>query len=197
MTSREEAEPDLSKGSPKIETANKARATTISKKLRKDTNNAYIFKVLHAADLTEDDKSSVWRMFESNMRAMYTNSSFGWNPPEKREELFNPHSRFILVYPKDHSAFVAFTAFRFEHEAEEDILYCYDLHVSETARRQGLGRALMGHLESIGSSFGLERIMLTVFKVNQAALKLYEDLGFELDEDSPGDEDYKIMTKML
>lgn len=31
---------------------------------------SYIFKVLHAADLTEDDKSSVWRMFESNMRAM-------------------------------------------------------------------------------------------------------------------------------
>ncbi|KAJ6519899.1 hypothetical protein C8R45DRAFT_40010 [Mycena sanguinolenta] len=101
------------------------------------------------------------------MRAMYKGSSFGWNPSEKQKELFNSLSRFILVYPNGSDSLVAFTAFRFEFEDEDEdsnILYCYDIQVSKTSQRHGLGRTLMNHLVKIGADFRMDKIMLTVFK---------------------------------
>jgi len=95
---------------------------------------------------------------------------------------------------------VAFAAFRFEFENGHNILYCYDLQVSEASRRHGLGRALMNHLATIGADFGLDNIMLTVFKANTRALKFYNGLGFEMDQNSPDDddeEDYKLLFKSV
>jgi len=56
----------------------------------------------------------------------YTNSSFGWDPDSKRQELFHTLARFILVYG-DEEVLSAFCAFRFEVEDEEDVLYLYVL----------------------------------------------------------------------
>lgn len=44
------------------------------------------------------------------------------------------------------------------------IFSSYDLQVSKTSQRHGLGRALMNHLAKIGADFGMDKIMLTVFK---------------------------------
>jgi hypothetical protein len=80
--------------------------------------------VLFAETLDEATRNSIFGMFEKNMRTMYTASSFGWNPPHKKGELFDPLSRFILVYPKnDKHSLVAFTAFRFEFEEDQNMLY--------------------------------------------------------------------------
>jgi len=190
---------DLSTGSPEVERANKASASKISKSLV--PHSTHNFKVLLADGLNESTRGSIWSMFEANMRTMYTGSSFGWDPPKKEEELFNRLSRFILVYPtNDKDSLVAFTAFRFEFEEDEIILYCYDLQVSKTSQRHGLGRALMNHLAKIGADFKMDKIMLTVFKANTRALKFYKDFGFEFDITSPDDEDeedYKLLCKSL
>lgn len=54
----------------------------------------------------------------------YSRSSFGWDPPEKRKELFDPLSRFILVHLKgDEDGLIAFVMFRFEYEERESVLY--------------------------------------------------------------------------
>ncbi|KAF7347773.1 N-acetyltransferase domain-containing protein [Mycena venus] len=195
-------EKDLSIGSKEVESANKASASKISKSLV--PHSTHIFKVQLAGSLNEATRDSIWSMFEANMRTMYKGSSFGWDPPKKQEELFNRHSRFILVYPtNDTESLVAFTAFRFEFEDEDDdsnILYCYDLQVSKTSQRHGLGRALMNHLAKIGADFGMDKIMLTVFKANKRALRFYNDFGFEMDLASPDDEDeedYKLLSKSL
>ncbi|KAJ7925856.1 acyl-CoA N-acyltransferase [Mycena leptocephala] len=188
---------DLSTGSEEIERANKASASRIFKSLVSDPIHA--FKVLHAESLDESTRGAIWSMFEANMRTMYTGSSFGWDPPHKQGELFHHLSRFILVYPASgNQSLVAFTAFRFEFEDDQNILYCYDLQVSKTSQRHGLGRALMNHLAKIGADFGMDKIMLTVFKANKRALKFYKKFGFELDPDSPDDddeEDYKLLFK--
>ncbi|KAJ6575192.1 acyl-CoA N-acyltransferase [Mycena capillaripes] len=188
---------DLSIGSEEIERANKASASQISKSLVPDPT--FIFKVQLAESLDESTRSLIWSMFETNMRAMYTTSSFGWDPPHKKGELFNRLSRFILVYPTTGTrSLVAFTAFRFEFEDDKNILYCYDLQVAKQSQRSGLGRALMNHLAKIGADFGLDKIILTVFKVNKRALKFYKSFGFEMDPDSPNDddeEDYKLLFK--
>ncbi|KAJ7837538.1 acyl-CoA N-acyltransferase [Mycena olivaceomarginata] len=192
-------EEDLSTGSKEVERANKASPSKISKSLA--LHSTHTFKVLFAESLNESTRASIWSMFEANMRTMYSGSSFGWDPPKKREELFNRLSRFLLVYPTDEKdSLVAFTAFRFEYEEEENILYCYDLQVSESSQRHGLGRTLMNHLSKIGADFGMDKIMLTVFKGNARALEFYSKFGFETDVTSPDDEDeedYKLLCKYL
>ncbi|KAJ6503477.1 acyl-CoA N-acyltransferase [Mycena vitilis] len=188
---------DLSTGSKTIEKANKAPASQLAKSVA--SNSTHTVKVLLAEGLDECTRGSVWSMFETNMRTMYTASSFGWDPPHKKEELFNRLSRFILVYPTSGTqSLVAFTAFRFEFEDDQNILYCYDIQVSKTSQRNGLGQALMNQLVQIGADFGLDKIMLTVFKGNKPALKFYKSFGFVMDADSPEDgdpEDYRILCK--
>ncbi|KAJ7110143.1 acyl-CoA N-acyltransferase [Mycena epipterygia] len=190
---------DISTGSKQVRAANEASASQISKSLVPIADSAYTFQALLAESLDGPARSSIWSMFETNMRTMYTSSSFGWDPPHKKGELFDPLSRFILVYPKSGKhTLVAFTAFRFEFEEGQNIVYCYDLQVSKTAQRHGLGRTLMNHLAKIGADFRLDKIMLTVFKANTRALKFYDDFGFEMDPDSPeedDEEDYKILCK--
>ncbi|KAJ7169952.1 acyl-CoA N-acyltransferase [Mycena filopes] len=194
-----DSEEDLSFGSTEIEKANKATASQISTSLVVASDSIHTFKVVLAESIDESARRSTWSMFETNMRTMYTSSSFGWDPPHKRGELFHRLSRFILVYPTTGvQTLVAFTAFRFEFEDDENILYCYDLQVSQSSQRHGLGRALMTHLAKIGKDFKLDKILLTVFKANTRALKFYKNFGFKIDETSPeeGDEeDYEILSK--
>ncbi|KAJ7181733.1 acyl-CoA N-acyltransferase [Mycena crocata] len=191
-------EDDVFSGSKQVKKANEASASQISKCLVA-ADPIHTFEVLLAESLDEPARNSIWSMFEANMRTMYSASSFGWDPPHKKGELFDPLSRFILVYPQTgQRSLVAFTAFRFEFEEGQNILYCYDLQVSKASQRHGLGRALMNRLSKIGADFRLDKIMLTVFKANPKALTFYANLGFEVDPDSPDDddeEDYKILCK--
>lgn len=56
----------------------------------------------------------------------YMRSSFGWDPPSKHKELFDPNSRFMLARTDSAEscpALVGFVMFRFEHEDEENIVY--------------------------------------------------------------------------
>jgi hypothetical protein len=62
----------------------------------------------------------------------YVNSSFGWNPSSKRNELFGEDSRYLLVRPFDSSrnvttAPVAYAMFQFERENKENVVYWYVL----------------------------------------------------------------------
>ncbi|KAK7064165.1 N-acetyltransferase domain-containing protein [Favolaschia claudopus] len=195
-------EKDLSVGSKEVEKANKASCLKISRSLA--PHPTHVFKIVLAESLTRSTRDSIWSMFEANMRTLYTASSFGWEPPKKQEELFHRYSRFILVYPKDDEGTLAsFAAFRFEFEDEDDdsnILYCYDLQVSKTRQRTGLGRALVENLASIAREFKMDKIMLTVFKANKQALDFYDNVGFKMDPASPDDkddEDYKLLSKYL
>ena len=53
------------------------------------------------------------------------------------------------------------------------------LYVSSEHRRQGIGSALMQHAEAWARAKGDRQIGLQVFRSNQAALTLYEKLGFQ------------------
>ena len=64
------------------------------------------------------------------MRPRVEPSSFGWDPSEKKKELFNANARYILILHQDATddtekgpQIVAFSHFRFEHEFDEDIIY--------------------------------------------------------------------------
>jgi ribosomal protein S18 acetylase RimI-like enzyme len=56
----------------------------------------------------------------------------------------------------------------------------WGLYVSPEARRQGVGRALLGEILRRARAEGLEQILLTVMAHNQGAIALYRSFGFQI-----------------
>ena len=54
----------------------------------------------------------------------------------------------------------------------------YQLHVSETMRRRGIGSALMDRAERLAHNDGASRILLCVMPDNDAARHMYEGRGY-------------------
>jgi len=137
-------------------------------------------EVLHSHGLKKAQRDHIWSIYEDNMYDLSKNSSFGWDPAKKRKEIFHSLSRFILVYDEE-DMLVAFVMFRFEHEYDEDILYCYEIQVAASARGKGLGKGLLGDLEKICKEYNMEKVTLTVLKSNSKARSFYGSLGFVAD----------------
>ncbi|KAL4954748.1 acyl-CoA N-acyltransferase [Aspergillus filifer] len=103
--------------------------------------------------------------------------------------------------------FAGFLEFMVTYEDGYEVLYCYEIHLTPESQGQGLGGELMQRFERIGKAIGLEKTMLTVFKANKCAIKFYERIGYEEDENSPRprklrtgtvkEADYLIMSKNL
>ncbi|SJL05713.1 uncharacterized protein ARMOST_09049 [Armillaria ostoyae] len=206
----------LADGSKHVRDANKASAAELSKAL---SISDPTFEVLTSSELSKQLREDIFAMLETNMRDLYAQSSFGWDPTDKRKEMFDSLSRFVVARRPDTQALSGYTIFRFEHEHDSDmlywsafklhhleiqsvyhVLYSYELQVSNASRRSGLGRKLMDLLGSIGESWRMRKIMLTVFEANDVALAFYFALGFVVDETSPDtddDADYKLLSMQL
>ncbi|KAF9499717.1 acyl-CoA N-acyltransferase [Pleurotus eryngii] len=196
-------------GSTLVKAANKATAKALSKLVPSEIDtkgNKYTLEVKYASGLLKDEKDTCWEFLTTNMQALQVNyeasPTMGWHPDKKKRELFHRLSRFILAYDND-SALVAYTMFRFEFEEDENLVYCYELQVSPDIKRQGLGRVLMEQVKAIGEKYGMDKIMLTVFKANSEAVQFYERNGFVTDPACPshdgGDEslEYRILSLEL
>ncbi|GLB36215.1 putative acetyltransferase (GNAT) family protein [Lyophyllum shimeji] len=187
--------------SPSVRSAIKASSNQLQQLLAGSGATAtHPLRLLLSEELRETDKNAIWNLFEDNMRGLYTTTSFGWDPRRKREQLFDPLSRYILTDVDDRLA--AFTMFRFESEDSEDNVYCYELQVHRDHQRAGLGKQHMRALEVIGDAWQMRKVVLTVFKENTSALKFYRGFGFSTDESSPNylaesSVDYDILSKRL
>jgi ribosomal protein S18 acetylase RimI-like enzyme len=138
----------------------------------------------------------------------YDASSTGWSRPKKRKEMQLPDMKYLLVRADEPSARIeGFLSFMVTYEDGKEVVYCYEIHLSPTARGRGLGKLLMGRMEEIGRAVGLEKAMLTVFRSNTIARRFYEKLGYETDEYSPQprrlrngtikEADYLILSRTL
>lgn len=157
-------------------------------------------------------------LFESLMRTMYENSSWGWNAEEKLGEFKHSRTRILIVTQSDNSdppttvvsdslpdeeneTIVGFMNFRFETGAnkEECALYVYELHVDVEHQRQGLGEELMRMAKVLAHEFKMDKIMLTVFRFNEPASKFYNKLKFAEDKSSPAknEADYMILSSKI
>ncbi|KAI0652230.1 acyl-CoA N-acyltransferase [Trametes meyenii] len=151
-------------------------------------DKTYSTIILHASSLSSGDKDNIWRLWEANMRALVEPSSFGWNPEEKKEELFQHNARFILVFQNDRekaSSPIAFCMFAFERDLGNDQMYCYEVQVSQAFRGSGLGRFFVERLVAIGRHWRMSKIVLTVLKSNTGARHFYDAIGFDVDPSSP------------
>jgi len=159
----------------------------------------------------EDLIDSCFKLFERNMRGMYEESSWGFDRDAKMDELRHPNARFLTAFGEEGVAgggrpLLGFSHFRFERDNEDDtfdpILYVYEIHVSDAARRSGLGKRLMTIMELIAVRYKLRRVVLTVFKSNISAMQFYlNKMKYGVDHSSPskyGEEtDYEILSKVV
>ncbi|KAI9496243.1 hypothetical protein BDB00DRAFT_758716 [Zychaea mexicana] len=105
-----------------------------------------------------------------------------------------PEMRYLVARAASNpSELKGFLSFQMLHEEtmDDDVMaqaaYCFEVQLVFSARGRGLGEFLMRLLERIGSYWHMDKVMLTVFKANKGAFRLYtEKLGFTLDEISPG-----------
>ncbi|PWN27274.1 acyl-CoA N-acyltransferase, partial [Jaminaea rosea] len=165
-------------------------------------------------------------LFESNMRSSYEANANargrdgnhagpgGWDPEEKKEELFDDEARFLLLYPakcqgetEEKTAaqreLLGFATFRFTVEplhpsdplnmhvvkrwGKIEVLYLYELQLSPALRGCGIGSALMDLLVCLARATHMRKLCLTVFKDNVGAKRFYERQGWSRDRISPGE----------
>jgi len=81
------------------------------------------------------------------------------------------------------------------------ILYVYEIQIHPKLQRNGIGKRLMNMMEIMAMKLKLRKVMLTVFKENQNAMKFYKQkMKYEVDETSPTaeeEEDYEILSKAV
>lgn len=177
------------------------------------------YSFLHSRDLNDQILNKMMNLFEPLMRDMYEKSSWGWKKEVKLSEWRHPRTRVVLVTQKDicdldknivangidqldeENELVGFICFRFESGADKNecALYVYELHIREEFQRQGLGEELMRMVRQIAIEFKMDKIMLTVFRTNEKALKFYNKLNFVTDESSPSkkEADYMILSSRI
>ena len=54
---------------------------------KNDLSSSIKFK--HAGELSDEEKTAIWGLFEANMKDVYQADNQKWNPKEKRRELFD------------------------------------------------------------------------------------------------------------
>ena len=92
----------------------------------------------------------------------------------------DPHNAFLLATPDEDSPPTGVAQVRFRYGvwwAAEDCLL-EDLYVRGVARGHGVGRALVEGVVDLAAERGCRRIELDTNEANDAAVALYESLGF-------------------
>lgn len=163
----------------------------------------YRIQCIKATDVSTKQRVTVMDILRDNMRVMYEECGWGWKEVEKRKEVFDKRSRFILLLDPESEEVVAYVIFRFEWDDEDEpeypVLYCYELQVAKSVQKVGAGLNLMRMLQRVASHYGMRKTSLTVFKTNDAAMQFYKKAGFIVDSNSPSnfgcpDECYEILS---
>lgn len=184
-------------------------------------------KHVTAGELSKDDKDWIMKTLSRNMKPFYEDE---WPKAEaeKRKDMMDDDSRYVLVHLREASGTdeqestevtndtfptcspavvpIAFVQYRFVIEDDQEVLYVYELQLTEAARRKGLGKFLMQFIELVARKSGMKGVMLTVQRLNKGALNFYESMRYQIDQMSPSqcddslsppvDHTYEILSKM-
>ncbi|WVQ83014.1 hypothetical protein IAT38_005152 [Cryptococcus sp. DSM 104549] len=175
------------------------------------SGDPYTTVLVPSAGLSAKSQDVLFRIMDRNMRAIQSKSSFPYTESDKREEMFDPTSRFILLLPgdrvdafkaledaaesvelkdDDEQGLLGFAEFRFDTEetmegSDVEVVYCYEVQLQPQTRGAGLGKVLMDLIDEIGKRRGMAKTMLTCLKSNTSALRFYEKSGYTPDEIDP------------
>ena len=126
-----------------------------------------------------------YQLVELTSAEDYRKSEKGWAPGRKRKEMQLPDLKYLVLRKDQDLCVQGFISFMVTYEDGREVLYVYEIHLIPQLQGKGLGRKLMEVAEQIGKSIGLEKVMLTVFRSNTAAVGMYAKMGYLVDEYSP------------
>jgi GNAT superfamily N-acetyltransferase len=101
-----------------------------------------------ATHLNQDQMDWVFNLFSKNMEDMYRKSEWGYEETEKKNELGATTARYIIARNAEGKN-IAFMHYRFVIEANEPVLYCYELQVEAAYQNQGIGSLLLDMVEKV------------------------------------------------
>ena len=207
---------------PRIETANAFSLPTFRANFLSDyplsgavipdlqaNGSQYAITIETPSTISPLEFTACFDLVASTSSSTYSNSSKGWSPNKKRKEMRLPDLRYLLL--KQDTAAEApvegFISFMLTYEDGQEVIYCYEIHLTPQLCGLGIGKYLMGLMEGVGRKAGVEKAMLTVFRENQQGLAFYEKLGYSADDFSPQPRklrngvikkaDYSILSKPL
>ncbi|XP_015519596.1 N-alpha-acetyltransferase 40 [Neodiprion lecontei] len=134
-------------------------------------------------DLSKQTVSWILDLMERNMKQMYEQSAWGWDLVAKQTELLEPAAWYLVASAEDIP--IGFSHFRFDIDYGVEVLYCYEIQLEPSSRRRGLGRFMMQALESMAFQTQMQKVVMTVFKHNPAAISFSHSLGYRLDSTNP------------
>ncbi|XP_078592744.1 N-alpha-acetyltransferase 40-like [Branchiostoma floridae x Branchiostoma japonicum] len=138
------------------------------------------------AELDKDTVDWAFSITKDNMQTLYEESNWGWNDRLKKEELTEDKAWYLVARDQEGQP-IAFSHFRFDMDEDEEVLYCYEIQLTKTARRKGLGKFMMQILQLLANKAQMLKVMVTVFKMNTESRDFFlKALKFELDETDPG-----------
>jgi len=100
--------------------AKKASDEKLHQVIASEEDDSVKLIVLRPSSMNSVWRNLIWNLFEGNMKTMLENSSFGWDPEVKYEEIFHEEARFIVWSDKSQSkpTVSAFACFRFEGDPD-------------------------------------------------------------------------------
>ncbi|XP_054011071.1 N-alpha-acetyltransferase 40 isoform X1 [Hylaeus anthracinus] len=146
-------------------------------------NQTIEFFCTRATDAQPECLSWVFDIMERNMKSLYEECDWGWDPVAKQQELTEPTAWYLVA--SLNNTFVGFSHFRFTMDHREEVLYCYEIQLESEIRRKGLGHFIMSALESMALESKMRKVVVTVFKHNPSAMQFFYSLGYKLDKTSP------------
>ena len=132
-------------------------------------------------------------LIEETSKVDYDKSGQKWSRAKKEKEMLLPDMRYLVYYESeldDKSSALnvqprGFASFMITYEDSHEVLYLYEIHFKASNQKLGYGHDMMALVERVASEVGVEKIMLTVFKSNEKAVKFYQRRGYTEDEFSP------------
>ncbi|KAJ1929783.1 hypothetical protein IWQ60_000870 [Tieghemiomyces parasiticus] len=124
-------------------------------------------------DLTKHLRTWIFDLLRTNIKACYEKAGWGWHEYNKRKEVFDPATRFLVVYrtatADQPEKPLAFASYRFTMDIdvsgqEIPVLYIYELQVAAHARSRGLGSWLTECILRLGCAWHMDKVVLTCLK---------------------------------
>jgi ribosomal protein S18 acetylase RimI-like enzyme len=119
------------------------------------------------------------REFQQYLRALGDQTHFEFSAETYVRDGFGPHPAFSGLVAELNGEVIAYLLYHFGYDTDRAmrLLYVIDLYVRETARRGGVGEALMRAAAAVCRQAGAQELVWSVFFTNELAFRFYERLG--------------------
>ncbi|KAL8701659.1 MAG: hypothetical protein Q9201_004791 [Fulgogasparrea decipioides] len=154
-----------------------------------ESQTSYGIRFESSTTIAPHSLETCFNLIASSSANAYASSSIGWSPAKKLKEMKLPDLCYLLLTTASAhdlgGRIEGFLSFMLTYEDGYEVVYCYELHLSQHLQGRGIGSHLMDLMEQVGRNAGVEKSMLTVFVENQTALAFYKKLGYTEDTHSP------------